>query len=53
MLYEAVFRRPLPSRVMEVALIIGLGLILTQFVYVTVQDLTPQKVPIPGLVVAQ
>ena len=53
LLYEAVFRRPLPSRVMEVALIIGLGLILTQFVYVTVQDLTPQKVPIPGLVVAQ
>lgn len=50
LLYEAVFRRPLPARVMEVALIIGLGLILTQFVYVTVQDLMPQRVPIPGWV---
>ena len=50
LLYEAVFRRPLPARVMEVALIIGLGLILTQFVYVTVQDLVPQRAPIPGWV---
>ena len=50
LLYEAVFRRPLPARVMEVALIIGLGLILTQFVYITVQDLVPQRAPIPGWV---
>ena len=50
LLYEALFRRPLPARVMEVALIIGLGLILTQFVYVTVQDLVHQRAPIPGWV---
>jgi len=48
LLFEAIFRRPLPSRVMEVALMIGLGLILTQFVFVTFQDLVPTRTAIPG-----
>ena len=46
--YEAVFRRPLPNRVMEVALMIGLGLIVAQFVFVTFQDLLPNRTVIPG-----
>ena len=46
--FEAIFRRPLPARVMEVALLIGLGLILTQFVFVTFQDLVPNRTAIPG-----
>ena len=46
--YEAVFRRPLPNRVMEVALMIGLGLIIAQFVFVTFQDLVPNRTVIPG-----
>ncbi|MAW53112.1 MAG: RIP metalloprotease RseP [Geminicoccus sp.] len=46
--YEAVFRRPLPNRVMEVALMIGLGLIVAQFVFVTFQDLLPNRTMIPG-----
>lgn len=48
LLYEAIFRRPLPARVMEIALIIGLGLIITQFVFVTFQDLVPSRTAIPG-----
>jgi regulator of sigma E protease len=46
--YEAVLRRPLPSRVMEVALMIGLGLIIAQFAFVTFQDLVPNRTAIPG-----
>ena len=46
--YEAVFRRPLPTRVMEVALMIGLGLIIAQFAFVTFQDLVPNRTMIPG-----
>ena len=46
--YEAVFRRPLPARVMEVALMIGLGLIIAQFAFVTFQDLVPNRTAIPG-----
>jgi hypothetical protein len=33
---------------MEVALMIGLGLIIAQFAFVTFQDLVPNRTTIPG-----
>lgn len=38
--YEAVFRRPVPERVQEIGMRVGLGLILTLFVFLTWNDIS-------------
>ncbi len=38
--YEAVFRRPVPDRVQEIGMRIGLGLVLTLFVFLTWNDIS-------------